>query len=759
MDMSSLMIVLALLGQASTAPVEPADAPQAADLDGAIEAADEKPAIESDPPATATLGGADKAPLTPVNNAAEPAEGAMAPTRNVATSAPTADALLEWLAEADTSLDGKRITLVDLLSRVYDRPQQAVVIPAYWKLAAAEYEYRIASDEALRLGQLLPPADATGKHAPEPLLEARLAAGEARLRETELAVLAQQHALADQMRLPASDPLPLTADLPHAGAYRTFFQERYARTAPPRGHLIDRTLPLLHRAIELRAAAVQSAADSAEAATEALHAGQIDLASVAESIAELSRQRRAFTAAVRDYNLDIAEYALAVVPAGLTGAQLVGVLIGPPRSDRRTAPEDNKPANPAGGVNQAGFTAPVNAPTAPLVGSPTLAPQRTNVPPASPPGAIGGTIIGSPQIGMPAAGQRRLGGKPAGTSGRKSRIKSVSPRSSMRSSPDTPWRESRAPKGDRSVRHGVSDLPWPEAGQRYWVAKPPLGITGPQQPDDGAPSETAAPSTVDQGLYSALRDLSPLKRAQELSATLHWHRQATEAEGTETTLLDALIASAGFDRRTVIQAYWRGCEQVAASQVITQEVDLLKTLESVAIKLHTQPGGAEAMLGLRTARLAAQAAAEESLAGVLDAQFSLAQLMRRPLGGAWPWPTTPPHAGGYRLKLQSQNSAVMQTSAVRQVAQSLPLRQEALQCHADAVVAADANRVETMQGLQNGQRGLLESVATIRRMTSEALEFLDTQTQYNTQFADYVVSVAPPGLSDSALAGVLVVSR
>jgi hypothetical protein len=52
-----------------------------------------------------------------------------------------------------------------------------------------------------------------------------------------------------------------------------------------------------------------------------------------------------------------------------------------------------------------------------------------------------------------------------------------------------------------------------------------------------------------------------------------------------------------------------------------------------------------------------------------------------------------------------------------------------------------------------------DAVASVRQLSDETLAFLDAQTQYNIQFADYVMAVAPPGTPDTTLAGVLVVNR
>lgn len=734
MNLTSICMVLALCGQAGSpkqAVPQKADARGAApadDIDSEIEAADENPSLGDEPPAA---GAAKPTGRAAGSTPPEAADAPLVEAKNVPINAATPDALVAWLAQADTSLDGKRVMLVDLLSRIYDRQQQSLVIPAYWKLSAAEFEYRVAADESTRLTQLLPPADASGKHPSDALLETRLAAAEARLREAELTVISQQHALADLMRLPTSEPLPLCGDLPFAGAYRTFFQERYVRTAPPRAYLIDRTLPLLHRSIELRASAAQSAADSAEAGAEAFHTGQLDLAATVNSLAELTRQRRAFVAAVRDYNLDIAEYALSVVPAGLTSAQLVSILIGPPPAAQPSQPADPKPTGAAqNGVNPAAYNAPLFAPA----GQPTLAPTRPlpNIPAATQGG-----------MAAPAAGQPRR----APVSG------SVMPGQAGR----RPRRIKSSPPGTSSHRTGPV---------RHLAAKPPLTVAA-SRAQEAAPPQTggAAPATfalnADQGVYTALRDLTPIKRAQELSSTLHWANAAgstTESLGQATALIDALNASVGLDRHALILAYWRTCEELAALQVTRQESDLLRALESTALGLRQRPGGAEAMLRLRTNQLAVQAAVEECQVGLLNAQFGLAQLMRRPLEGPWPLPTTAPHAGGYRLKLDAQSATMQQSAVVRQVVTTLPLEHEVLQARANAVVNADAARVETVLGIEAGQHSLDEAIDAVQYLVAQTLAFLDIQTTYNQAFANYVLTVAPPGTSDATLANVLVVN-
>ena len=151
--------------------------------------------------------------------------------------------------------------------------------------------------------------------------------------EAKLGAVTAQQELADLVGSPVgtSSPttsLPLTADPPLVGAYRTYFETLYAgRISPPRLRLIDRTLPIRREAIETHVAAVQAAASAVHAADEARTAGKADLQSLLYCQAELSRQRRAFLAAVRDYNLDIGEYALTVAEPSVPTDRVIGMLI------------------------------------------------------------------------------------------------------------------------------------------------------------------------------------------------------------------------------------------------------------------------------------------------------------------------------------------------------------------------------------------------------------------------------------------------
>src|SRR5688500_10881221 len=103
--------------------------------------------------------------------------------------------------------------------------------------------------------------------------------------------------------------------------------------------------------IEARAEAVQGISDALEAAKSQYQRREVDGDVVADRLKELAQQRRAFLAAIGDYNFEIAEYALATALETATPATLVPMLI----KSKATAPEtpptrpnsDTKPTTPA----------------------------------------------------------------------------------------------------------------------------------------------------------------------------------------------------------------------------------------------------------------------------------------------------------------------------------------------------------------------------------------------------------------------------
>ena len=277
---------------------------------------------------------------------------------------------------AEGALTGRKYSLLEVLGRTPDRNQQIMLTRAYWKLSLAMADYYFAIDENQRL-------ETVGDDSPggASLLQSAKTAAAARVREAELAAMTAQHELAELIYLPSGEPLPVTADVPHVGPYRTYFETLFSAQAPPgRARLIDRALPVRREAIELRAAAAQSALEATDAAAKALTEGQADVRLVLGAHEALRTERRAFLADVRDYNHDIAEYAMTVAQIGTSEVVLVGMLIKSPQSPQ---PSERREPTPAVAPGQAGPNASDEpgqfkwrSPAQPIPGAEGSIPQR-----------------------------------------------------------------------------------------------------------------------------------------------------------------------------------------------------------------------------------------------------------------------------------------------------------------------------------------------------------------------------------------------
>ena len=242
-----------------------------------------------------------------------------APSVRATTPQLVADALI--LPQGST-ITGRPVSLVSVVATVAERSRQVAAVHAYWRLAEAVGEYHFAQDRQQRLSRLR-----AGNDEEAELRTARTSA-DAQLREAEVQVATAQHDLAETLLLTGGTPLPLPADQPLVGPYRTLFAQLFAgRNAPHFIRVLDQTLPLRQRAVEGYASALLAAEDALDAALELQAGGQERLASVLAALEAQVRQQRAFLAAVCRYNHDIADYALAVVSSQATPEVLVATLI------------------------------------------------------------------------------------------------------------------------------------------------------------------------------------------------------------------------------------------------------------------------------------------------------------------------------------------------------------------------------------------------------------------------------------------------
>jgi hypothetical protein len=215
--------------------------------------------------------------------------------------------------------------LKTLLGQTTLGTRRAEPVAAYWRLTHTLAAYHYALEEERFLGAL----DAAGSREDQPVLAAAQAAAKAERAEARLAAIRAQQALAQVVAATTHGEPPLPADRPFVGAYRTYFQQLNERgAAADELRQIDETLPIIHEVVDAQAQAVGAAGAALNQILRGREHGQASLVSVLDAHERLRRHRRAFLAAVEEYNGQSARYALSVAVPAATGERVVAMLIG-----------------------------------------------------------------------------------------------------------------------------------------------------------------------------------------------------------------------------------------------------------------------------------------------------------------------------------------------------------------------------------------------------------------------------------------------
>ena len=323
-------------------------------------------AVALPPPPTTP---ASLSPSTPIEASQPPAPPATFTPPPPSESTVLLGSLLEPLAggrgppadvDPQLQLYARPLPLIEPLVRSGDRSRRLWLVQAYWKTATGYALLRSAAEALERLAMVAPGGDPYDLAT----LDVATAAARADLADAKARLGAAQQELVDLARLPLGEPLPWPVDRPLADPYQTHFEAIFAnRIATGRIRAIVRSLPVRYEAVASRAAAVTAAAKATDMA-EADHAqGKRPIEAVLAAHAALVSQRAAFLDAVRTYNLEIAEYAMAVADLSLPDEQFVSMLIATPIPWRLERIE------------------PVSATALPPLAPPTGPPQAVALPP------------------------------------------------------------------------------------------------------------------------------------------------------------------------------------------------------------------------------------------------------------------------------------------------------------------------------------------------------------------------------------------
>jgi hypothetical protein len=591
----------------------------------------------------------------------------------------------------DSKITGRALPLLHFLSAVQDRGQQAAVTHAYWRLTNALANYRIAHDEAAELLNL------QAGREDAVILGTAQASAMASLQGAEVAAVAAQYDLAESARLVPGAPLPLPADGPYIGAYRTLYADIAASRNPPlRAGLIDRLLPIGQEAVAKRAESAQAAGDVWQSVTESFQAGQTPLVTLLHCRRELTTQQQAMMFAVCLYNHNIADYAFSVADPQADTRTILSMLIKTKLSKGQIPAEKSSERPVDGGMG----------PVSILDRSPGMefAPEdRSRVVPAE-------------------------HTEPVSTGGDSQPWQSVQPAVAPTSAAAP--RPTLAPPNDGDSSLRIARLQ--NGGQS-------ASLTGP--------------------LYASLTEAKPAARARLLAGVLHAPQQPAPGEGKLVDLKTCLRSARPADRRDVVTKFWLARQRAAECLVLQTAAQMLSEMEPILLERRHTPTGGEEMVRVWARYRAMAAELEDVRVKLLEAQFDLSVKAGLAVNAPYAMPSTAPHAGSYELKIDQQSPELAQSWTVRRLGATIPALYQSLQSRATAVVQADQARDAAIAAFRKGTQPFDAVLSLVDQQTAESRAFLAALTAYNRAIADYVFTILPANMPPEKLVSTLVVTQ
>ena len=322
---------------------------------------------------------------------------------------------------------------------------------------------------------------------------------------------------------------------------------------------------------------------------------------------------------------------------------------------------------------------------------------------------------------------------------------------------------SPAPKApERSVASETADRAGasPATGDMAVQTRPMVPIEDPAvEPRSHTVNRQLTPSVPGQtaSLHASLVGLTPGVQAKRLTALLHGGVRTIVPDAEAVDLEACLDGVSGGNRRSVIEAYWEASLRVAEYQVYRTRVAFLAELGK-AVTLGAV-GTPDAVARLKRAQLDAKANLLEAEARLLDARYELTKRCGRSLDGPWLVPATLPHAGDYRLHLESMPRQLAESWTLKELAAIIPALNSSLKARAAAVIEADSRRMQAMNAYGAGQARFSHVLSAVDQQAEECLEFLNVLATYNQSIAEYVTVVVPETLPKEQLVATLVVRR
>jgi hypothetical protein len=165
------------------------------------------------------------------------------------------------------------------------------------------------------------------------------------------------------------------------------------------------------------------------------------------------------------------------------------------------------------------------------------------------------------------------------------------------------------------------------------------------------------------------------------------------------------------------------------------------------------------MLRVRSARLAAGADCKAAQAAMQSYRAELTAAAGQSLSDAGLTPSTAPHGGDYKTKIDSLPPELSKSPGLRRMADRIDVLHDAIVLRAEAVVQGDAAIDAILAEFSHGRATAHMVVDDVARQADETDALLAATTRYNLTIAGYALAVLPGGTPGETLVGALVVNR
>jgi hypothetical protein len=270
---------------------------------------------------------------------------------------------------------------------------------------------------------------------------------------------------------------------------------------------------------------------------------------------------------------------------------------------------------------------------------------------------------------------------------------------------------------------------------------------------DGAATERNTTSRTTNGVLPD-GEFTDVRVLDEVAAVFAAPKQI-HVKGEPITLANALAKrSDRASRLEIAHAYWKLATAMAVMEF--SNVEARDIAEPAIINVARQFANEIHLRMFESARYAAEARFNESIAAVVSAQHDLAEAMGLASGESLPLATDAPFLGIYATRFDELFATRPAPVQIRAIHATLPTLHRTLVLRGRAILEATAALGRAKEAFLERQLGIDTYLAAFQHASAQRQAFLAVARGYNDDIADYAINVARDGTGPVELTSMLI---